>query len=257
MLFSNMSQETYKLELLEQSWIKWHSSAALRAYYETIYNTIDRHRASGPTLEVGSGIGVSKIFMPDITTSDILKTKYVDTAVSCYNIDRQARWRNIVALDVLHHLRYPMRFLRSASKALKPNGTIVLMEPAATFAGNLLYGLFHHELIILKQVVPPFEFYASSEGEEFSNMAMAQGIFDVHKKVCQQKLGEIGLNLLKIEYRDLAAYFFTGGFSHQSFLPASIVKRLVALENKLPQTVLRKMGLRMLIVLQRLGRNFD
>lgn len=247
-----MEDRTYDLELLERSRLKWRSSRALRAFYGNLYRTMVEHCISGPTLEVGSGIGVSKLFIPNIMTSDIVKTKYVDISASCYDLKNDMQWANILALDVFHHLRYPIRFLTSASGALRVGGRLILIEPAATCAGSLLYRLFHHEPMCVEEVKPPYDFENAKGDENFSNMAMAEGIFGKQTEKTQIILRNLALRLIDVKYRDLFVYFCTGGFSHRSLLPAAVVKRLLELEGLVPQYILKKMALRMLIVIERI-----
>ena len=64
----------------------------------------------GPSLELGSGIGNLKDCIPEVITSDLVKTGFVDTACSAYDIilpedaGLSGKWANITAMDVLHHL---------------------------------------------------------------------------------------------------------------------------------------------------------
>ena len=127
-------------------------SAAVRLFYGDIFHEIMEAARPGPTLELGSGIGVIKEFYPEVVTSDIAVTPFVDLPVSCYEIAALARrWRNLVAVDVLHHLRYPFEFFASAAGVLERGGRIILTEPAAIPWGRLFYTLFHHE-----PIAPPY-----------------------------------------------------------------------------------------------------
>jgi SAM-dependent methyltransferase len=247
------AKETYSLNLLEQSWAKWKESAVLRAYYKSLYDDMVAPCKRGRILEVGSGIGVSRDFAPDITTSDIRKTRFVDRAISCYDIPKNEDWTSIVAMDVLHHVRTPFEFLRSASHALPTGGRIVIMEPAATLCGRLMYGLCHHEPMVPSEVQPPFVFKGEPGNADFANMAMAQGIFHSFWKESEHLLTDINLKLVSITYRDVLAYFLTGGFSRPALISQTVLNHLLKLEGLLPQTSLSIIGLRMRVVLERIG----
>lgn len=248
---------TYDLGLLRKSEEKWKHSAGLRTVYGSIFEMIRSRMVPGPSLELGSGIGNLKERIPDIITSDLVKTPYVDRACSAYDIPPpQAEgsgdhWANIIAMDVLHHLCRPMDFFASAAAALRPGGRIVLMEPAATPFGRLFYTLFHPEPIAPARIRTPFVLPPDTEDGEFANMGMAVALFHRERGACEGKLRELGLDVLEIQYRDFLAYPLTGGYSGHQLAPVPILKCLLWTERKLPQWLLSLLGLRMLVVLQK------
>lgn len=241
---------TYDLTLLEQSLAKWRQSPALRAVYADIFSGMRRALVPGRTLELGSGIGLARDFIPGLVTSDVVATPFVDRAVSAYEIPSEG-WGNLIAFDVLHHLQEPLRFFASAAAALAPGGRVVLAEPAGTPGGRLFYRFFHHEPCRPGLVRPPFVFPAEADGS-FANMGMAHALFGRHRRLVESRLRELGLKVLAVTYRDLLAYPATGGFSHRALLPASALRGLMALEQRLPQLLLKLVALRVLIVLQKL-----
>ena len=244
------SQITYDLNLLRQSREKWRHSAALRAVYENIFQDMAARRVEGPSLELGSGIGVAAETIPDLVTSDVVKTEYVEQAVSAYEIPPE-NWANLIAMDTLHHLQRPMEFFASAAKALRPRGRIILMEPAGTWWGRIFYRLFHHEPCIPAEIMPPFDFPADDSGE-FANMGMGQGLLTRERREFEARLAAMGLKVVAVDYRDFLAYPATGGFSNRAILPAGCLKILMTIEQIVPQVLMRIFALRMVIVLERL-----
>jgi hypothetical protein len=247
--------QTYDLSLLQGSMHKWRSSAGLRTVYADFYRQIAGQYPSGPILELGSGIGVAKDLIPDLITSDLIHTPYVDQACSAYAIppvspDGRA-WQGIIALDVLHHLCEPLRFFASAAAALPSGGRIVLMEPAATAWGRIFYRLFHPEPIRPTEIQPPFVFQPDTQTGEFANMGMAVGLLRQQKAAFGDSLNSYGFNLSAVFYRDLFAYPFTGGYGSRQWLPTALIKALLLLEAAIPQPMFRLLGLRMMLVLQR------
>jgi len=252
--YTSTEAVTYDLQLLEQSMQKWESSPPVRAFYGSLYQDILDRLAPGDTLELGSGIGVFKTFLPEATTSDIQKTRYVDMAVDCYRIAKASgrdNWGNLFALDVLHHLQRPFAFFESAAAALAPGGRLLLMEPAATLSGRQLYGIFHHEPIVPRRLQPPFDFPADDGQGNFANMGMSVALFEHHRQTTCERLEGLGLKLREHRYRDVLAYFSTGGFSRRALLPVPLLKTLLRLEKELPQRVLKICGLRSLTVLEK------
>lgn len=240
---------TYDLSLLELSLTKWRRSAALRTVYGDIFKQIEGQLQPGKTLELGSGIGVAKEYLPGLVTSDVVQTRFVQRAVSAYAIPDE-NWDNIIAFDVLHHLCTPMEFFASAAAGLRPGGRIVLMEPAATPGGRLFYRLFHPEPCVPALVRPPFTFAADETGA-FANMGMAQSLFVIHEAETARRLAALRLRVIQIRLRDLLAYPSTGGFSRPALLPAPVLRGLLAAERALPQGLLRLLALRVMVVLEK------
>lgn len=245
------AEQTYDLSHLGGSAAKWRNSAALRAVYGDILRRMQAGCVPGTTLEVGSGIGVAREICPDWVLSDVVVTPHVNRAVSAYEIPAEA-WGNIVAFDVLHHLREPVRFFASAAAALRPGGRIVLAEPAGTPAGCLLYRMFHPELCRPAEITPPYAFPADADGR-FANMGMAHALFGRERSRVEPILQDLGLSIVSVHHRDLLAYPATGGFSRPALLPAPVLRALLVLESALPQVLLRRVALRMIVVLERMG----
>jgi SAM-dependent methyltransferase len=240
---------TYDLSLLDRSAAKWRASPALRTVYGDIFGAMRRALVPGSVLEIGSGIGVSREYFPGLVASDVAVTPYVDRAVSAYAIPPEG-WGNIIAMDVLHHLQEPLRFLESAAAGLAPGGRLVLAEPAGTPGGRLFYRLFHREPCRPAEVQPPYRFAADATGE-FANMGMAQALFGHARPEVDACLRACGLRRVSVHYRDGLAYMATGGFSRPALLPAPVLRGLLAVERILPQALLRFLALRMIIVLEK------
>lgn len=247
-----VSDVTYDLSLLEQSREKWDRSPAVRAFYGDVFAVMMAHARSGETLDLGSGIGVIKDFFPDVVTSDIEKTPFVDLAVSCYDIEDAGKtWGNLLAFDVLHHLTKPLDFFQSAANALRPGGRLILTEPAATPGGRLFYKLCHHEPMEPAVLQPPFKFEADTPDGEFANMGMGVALFVQHFNVLKPLLQGMGLSVCEIMFRDVWAYPLTGGFSKPQLLPTAVIRWLLKCERALPKFLLHLCALRMIIVLEK------
>ncbi|MEZ5275152.1 MAG: methyltransferase domain-containing protein [Opitutaceae bacterium] len=247
-----MSDVTYDLGLLEGSLAKWNQSSGLRLVYRSIFADMMAAAGSGAVLDIGSGAGFLKIDRPNVTTSDVVKTPFVDCAVSAYEIQALGRqWDAIVAMDVLHHLRKPLNFLESASGSLNPGGRIVLVEPAATGFGRLFYRWFHHEPCQPERLQAPYRFEADDAEGNFANMGMGCALFRRDRVGVGECLKAMGLKFISVRYRDVLAYPSTGGLAHRQILPTWVLKGLLGLERILPQWVLSRIGLRMIVVLER------
>lgn len=247
-----MSESTYDIELLDRSAAKWRASPGLRAVYLDMFAQMHAYAADGDAFELGSGIGVMREVVPEVVVSDVVRTPYVDTVVSAYEIESTERvWSTIYAFDVLHHLREPFRFFESASRSLRVGGRIVLMEPAATWGGRAFYSLVHPEPIKPRRLVSPYVFPADDAAGTFANMAMGWTLFVRDRREVDDRLARIGLRRIAILFRDGVAYPATGGLSRSQLLPTAVLRLLLRIERALPQALWRWFGLRMLIVLEK------
>ena len=251
-----MSDETYDLSLLESSAKKWKNSPALRVAYGDIYLQMQREADPGPALEIGSGCGLIREFIDHVVTSDIRHTRFVDRVASAYAIEEVSGgpWQTVYLLDVLHHLCRPFEFFASAARSLQTGGRIILVEPAATFLGRGFYRLFHHEPMDVSRIQAPYDFSGNADDNEFANMGMAWSLFVRDRTQAIERLARMGLTLKTLRFRDVLAYPSTGGFSKASILPSTICRALLKAERQLPQGVMRLIGLRMMIVLEKTAR---
>lgn len=242
---------TYDLDLLAQSLAKWENSASLRAAYEDMFADMKASLAPGSTLELGSGIGVLKRYVDHLTTSDVAPTPHADRVLSAYSLSSELELhRNLVAMDVLHHLRRPWRFIEEAAHILPVGGRVILLEPAGTPWGRLFYRLFHVEPCRPDLCGLDMDFGPDSGGE-FANMGMAWAMFVRDRPLTERRLLALGLQLRRVKFRDFLAYPLTGGFSKPALLPAPLLRLFLRLEHSLPQGLLKLIGLRVMIVLEK------
>ena len=249
-----MADITYDLELLTRSRSKWESSSGVRLVYGAIFEEAMGFSKSNRILEIGSGAGFLKELYPEVVTSDIVLTPYVEREVSAYEIEKSGeRWGTIIAMDVLHHLREPLRFFSSASASLTPGGRLILIEPAGTLMGRAFYGLFHQEPCRPDGLRDPYCFEADDEEGNFANMGMGWALFHRDRGEINRRLAAMGLRAVAVRFRDVLAYPATGGLSRNQLLPTGLLRLILSLERVLPQWALARIGLRMVIVLESVG----
>jgi SAM-dependent methyltransferase len=100
----------------------------------------------GPVLELGSGAGFLKRYVPELITSEILPVSTVDMVLDGQQMPfADASLRGIVMLDVLHHLPKVRLFFVEAARCVKPGGVVAMIEPWNTAWGGFIYRYLHHE----------------------------------------------------------------------------------------------------------------
>lgn len=205
----------------------WEEKPLLRIAYKVFYKKIIKclhPTLQGITLELGSGIGEFKKFLPSCITSDIFNNPWVDQVESVYNLSfKDESCANIIMFDVLHHLEFPGTALHECHRVLQKEGRLVIFDQYISPFSFLVYGLFHHEPLGLFKMITWFKDGVQNPDEEYyaatSNVTKIFRFFSPFKK-------EISNEWHIIERRRFSAisYILSGGFSGPSlysmpFLP--------------------------------------
>src|SRR5690349_23823518 len=91
--------------------LAWHQNPALRVLYQRWYERVRAALpAEGPWIELGSGPGFARDFVPGLTLTDLVVAPWHDRQVDAQALpfpDRSVG--GLVLFDVLHHLPAPAR----------------------------------------------------------------------------------------------------------------------------------------------------
>lgn len=239
-------------DITEQNRQQWLRKPALRAVYEDLYLRIDALLVPGVTLETGGGSGNLKAYRPEVISSDIAPYPWLDLVADAQQLPvASGALSNIVLFDVLHHLEYPILFLREAERALRRGGRVLMVEPAITAVSGPFYRWFHCEPVMLD--CDPFACgVPDAQRDPFTaNQALPTLLFSRQATRLRELLP--GLEMVSVDWLSLIAYPMTGGFNRWSLIPPSLVKPVIALENRLPPGLRRRLAFRMLVCLQKVG----
>ena len=179
-------------------------------------------------LEIGSGAGFLRDFLPGVITSEVFPLSGVDrvedaTALSFADESLDA----IVMTDVLHHIPDVAQFLREASRTLRPGGRLVMIEPWRTGWSDWVYRNLHHE-----PFRPDAEDWRLPPGGPLSmaNGALPWIVFARDRKVFDRD--NPGLTVASIEPLMPIAYLASGGVSMRALLPGSAYPLVRSLERR-------------------------
>jgi SAM-dependent methyltransferase len=246
----------YSDELRQQS-EAWQRKPALRAVYHSWYQRILYELADDrPVVEIGAGCGNFKRFFPDAVATDVIQTgQWIDQMVDARQLPFGAGTiGNFVLIDCLHHLPRPISFIRNAIGALRPGGRIVLLEPAANLWSRIVWRLCHHEPVDLTADFFGDQDRAEPENPGFTYANMATGHILFGRDASRLEQAVPGCRVVKVQWSDALLYPATGGFSYVSLLPSRWIEAAHPWELRLtPKWLARRVGLRMLIVVEKLG----
>lgn len=207
----------------------WGKKPQIRLVYERWVNKLRPFiPRQGTLLEVGSGSGLLRDFIPEVILSEIVDLPWIDRVVDCMQIPfADGELTGVIGFDLLHHLKQPHLFLNEVSRVLKPGGRVLLIEPYITLFSFLGYKALHHESIYFR------DYHLDKEGRNpwEGNMALANLVFGRDLK----KWGSLHPDL-KIIHRELFSFFdFTcaAGFKPYAYVPHSFFRQLVKVDDYL------------------------
>jgi SAM-dependent methyltransferase len=124
------------------------SKPFLKGIYDEWYRMLaaELPSGSGGALEIGSGAGHCLRFIPDLITSEIFPCPSVRVVFDARQLPfASGSLRAIVMTNVLHHIPRVEYFFTEASRCLRSNGRILMIEPWVTPWSKFVYKRLHHE----------------------------------------------------------------------------------------------------------------
>ncbi|EJJ28058.1 class I SAM-dependent methyltransferase [Rhizobium sp. CF142] len=200
----------------------------LMYWYEQLYRQLFANEPdfnSWRVLEIGSGTSPLKLYFPNVITSDILNLDYLDLVFDCHDIDALSEIPDhsldaITLTNVLHHLRDPIRFLRGATRKLRANGSLYMVEPYFSLTSYPLYKLLHHEPVdfsIKRPILDKIDGPLSS-----SNQALPHMLFFSRNGWEDEIADCYDLSRTRRSYFSAFSYMATGGISRRIPVPPYI-----------------------------------
>jgi SAM-dependent methyltransferase len=232
----------------------WENKATIRLLYRDFHRRLLESCPEGRLLDIGSGTAHIKEIRPDVISTDILSFPGIDVVSDAHRLPfPNGVFAGVVMLDVLHHLERPVDFLNEASRVLKPGGRFAMIEPAMTSLARLFYNRFHEEPVDMN--ADPFvPVVINPDRDPFdANQAVPTLMFATPAARRRVEEAIPSLRVRSVNWLSLLAYPLSGGFKRWSLMPAPLVPAMLALEEKIPETVRRQIAFRMMVVLERIA----
>ncbi|HWV54426.1 class I SAM-dependent methyltransferase [Pseudorhodoplanes sp.] len=229
----------------------WDKKPVLRLIYEDIYRRMAAELTRGRTLEIGGGSGNFKAFAPDTLSSDIVPAPWLDLVCDAQRLPfASGSFDNVVMVDVLHHIEFPVRALREIVDVLRPGGRFIMCEPAITPVSGLFYRNFHPEPVDMT-ADPLADGKISPDKDPFdSNQAIPTLLTGRDRERLSKAIPE--LQLQSLGHFSFVAYPLSGGFRPWSLIPLSLAKSLLSIEWKLRKVFGRIAAFRLLAVYEKI-----
>ena len=189
----------------------------LRKIYREWYRSIAADIPAGnePALELGSGAGFMRDFVPNLITSEIFVCPGADMVLDATNLPfRDGSLRAIAMTDVLHHISRPRRFFEEAARCVRVGGSIVAIEPWVTRFSRFVYGRLHHEPF--DPAAPDWQFPATGPLSG-ANGAMPWNIFQRDRAKFESEFPQ--WRIVSIRPFMPFRYILSGGVSMRALMP--------------------------------------
>jgi SAM-dependent methyltransferase len=231
----------------------WEKKPSIRRLYQDFHRRLLANCPEGRVLDIGSGTAHIKDFRSDIVSTDILSFPGIDVVADAHRLPFPDQgFSGVVMLDVLHHLERPIEFLKEASRVLKPGGCLAMIEPAMTPLARRFYHYFHDEPVDMKaDAFAKVEINLDRDPFD-ANQAIPTLLFAT--PAARRRVEETipSLRVRSVTWISLFAYPLSGGFQSWSLLPAALVDAMLAIEQKVPEAIRRRIAFRMMVVLERI-----
>jgi len=215
-------------EIIRQHRAIWAARPELRAVYQEWFAQLLRWvEGLHPMVEIGAGPGFFKAYCPQLISTDVIPTPYVDVVCDAGSLPFQSGSVGaLVMVDVLHHLPKPLEFLAEAGRILHPGGRLAMIEPWITVPSYLLYRYFHHEDCSLKvDLRRPFN--------DLGKTAFDGNAAIPFKLLKQSKAGVPPLRLIQADPFLGLPYLATLGFRSARPVPQTLIRIAEACERLL------------------------
>lgn len=210
----------------------WHKKPLLHDIYASVYSRVIaliNRSAPEPVVEIGSGIGNLKTFLPGTISTDLFPNPWLDMVCDGYELPfRDASVSHLILSDVFHHLQAPNAFLREARRVLTKKGRVILSDPYVSVSSYPIYGMLHHEPMANSDAIDFTESFPRPR-----NYYAAQGN-STRLFFSDEFAGwPNGWNVFHREAYAAFSYFLSGGYSKPAFYPRSCLGAIQAIDRKL------------------------
>lgn len=193
------------------------SNGFLRRLYEEWYELLQSMvpAGEGEVLEIGSGPGHLREFVPGLVTSDVSVGTGADLVLdgACLPF-RKDSLRCILMINVLHHISRPRDFFTDAARCMRPGGHLAMIEPWPTLLSRPMYRFFHPEPFRPEARSWEFDSAGPYSG---ANGALPWILFERDRSMFEAEYPE--WDVTSIQPFMSLRYVLSGGMSYRNLMP--------------------------------------
>jgi SAM-dependent methyltransferase len=203
----------------------------LRKIYQEWYRSIADSLpvGHGQVLEIGSGAGFLRGYIPGLIRSEIFPCQEIDAILNALTLPfADQSLRAIVMTDVLHHLPEPRRFFAEAARCVRVGGAIIMVEPWVSPWSRWVYRRLHSEPFLPAASEWSFPSTGPLSG---ANGALPWILFERDRAQFEREFPQWAIRAIQpqMPFR----YLVSGGVSMRSLMPGAAFGLWRGLENLL------------------------
>ncbi len=205
------------------------SKPFLKKIYDEWYATLahDLPAGEGRVLELGSGAGYLREFVPDVITSEVFTCAGIDVVLDGQRMALpDDSLRAIVMTDVFHHLPNVRLFFGEATRTVREGGVVAMIEPWVSRWSRLIYTKLHHEPF--RPEAQQWEFPPSGPLSG-ANGALPYIVFERDRAIFEREFPQWRIE--KVEPFMPLRYLLSGGVSMRSLAPGFSYGAIRAMES--------------------------
>ena len=228
----------------------WDRKPVLRLVYNDFYERIADACASGMTIEIGGGIGNLKQRLNDVVATDIQFESGLDCVADAQYLPfATGIAANIVMVDVLHHIEFPIVFFREAERVLRSDGRLIMVEPAITWGSTLFYRLLHQEPV--RTSADPFiEGVPDPQRDPYDSNQAIPTLLATRDRERFHRLFP-NLKISGVDWFSFTVYPLSGGFKSWSLVPEMLASPMLRVERAVEPFLGRFAAFRMMLVIEK------
>jgi len=221
--------------LIEKNYEYWNQKPILKMLYGDFYRLIAGKLSDlpeGKIVELGSGLGNIREFIPDCIRTDLFPNPWIDQIENAFHLSfPDEAVSDLILTDVFHHLKYPGTALKEFARVLRKGGRVILLEPCMSALGLLVYGALHDEPIAITKEIEwdaPGG-WSPEQIDYYAAQGNASRVF--LGKRFRHRLGD--WQTIRTQRFSAIAYVASGGFSKPQLYPTSALPLIRELEKVL------------------------
>ena len=237
-------------DLLRRHFEIWDEKPVLRIIYNDFYDRIAAVCVPGITVEIGGGIGNLKERLTQVFATDIQFASWLDCVADAQRLPFAAgSVANIIMVDVLHHIEFPVSFFREGLRVLRPGGRLIMVEPAITWGSTLFYRVFHQEPVRMRTDALADGVPDPNRDPYSANQAIPTLLATRDRDRFHRLFPDLGIT--RVDWFSFAAYPLSGGFKAWSLVSERITRRMLAIERALEPRFGRLIAFRMMLIVEK------